>query len=161
MWPPIYQGFESHSCLYTEFTGAGEEKCMPNSCSVNTVQSKQGTGPTSLRSRCACMYLQIASNPLQDIATGLYSTDLSVYSQKEFLAMRYPSLPSSMGNTLPNSFFVPTVQLISFVVCHWGEWIESEKKGGECCTLYTQLPVRSFLLVIIFCHIIQNMQHTC
>jgi len=89
MWPPIYQGFESHSCLYTEFTGAGEEKCMPNSCSVNTVQSKQGTGPTSLRSRCAYMYLQIASNPLQDIATGLYRTDLFLYSQKEFLAISF------------------------------------------------------------------------
>jgi len=120
MWPPIYQGFESHSCLYTEFTGAGEEKCMPNSCSVNTVQSKQGTGPTSLRSRCAYMYLQIASNPLQDIATGLYSTDLSVYSQKEFLAMRYPSLPSSMVELpLPPPYFVTLKRSWDHLI--WGQ----------------------------------------
>jgi len=96
MWPPIYQSFESHSCLYTEFTGAREEKCMLNSCSVNTVQGIQGTGPTSLRSRNAYIHLLTASNTLQDIATGLYRTDISVYSQKEYLAMYNPPLPSSM-----------------------------------------------------------------
>jgi len=96
MWPPIYQCFESHSFLNTEFTGAGEEKCMLNSCSVNTVQVIQGTGPTSLRNRSACIHLLKASNPLQDIATGLYRTNVSVYSKKEFPAMYNPPLPSSM-----------------------------------------------------------------
>jgi len=47
MWPPIYQCFESHSCLYTEFTVAGEEKCMLNSASANTVQGIQGACTTS------------------------------------------------------------------------------------------------------------------
>jgi len=38
-----------------------------------------------------------AGNPLQGIATGLYRTDLFLYSQKEFLAMSYPFLPSSLA----------------------------------------------------------------
>ena len=32
----------AYTILYTEFTGAGEEKCMPDSASVNTVQGTVG-----------------------------------------------------------------------------------------------------------------------
>ena len=40
------------------------------------------------------------------------------------------------------------------------EYIESEKRGGERRTLYTQLPLRSSLYVLLFCHIIQIRLHT-
>jgi len=41
-----------------------------------------------------------AGNPLQGIATGLYRTDLFLYSQKEFLAISYPFLPSSLSENI-------------------------------------------------------------
>jgi len=96
MWPPIYHGFESHSCLYTEYTVAREDKCMLNSCSVNALQGIQSTGTTSQRDKGAYIHMPIAGKPLQEIATGLYSSKVFRYSQKEFLAMYNPPLPSSM-----------------------------------------------------------------
>ena len=68
MWPPIYHGFESHSCLYTEYAVAREEKCMLNSYSVNAVQGKQGTGTTSLRNTSAHIHLLIAGYSFQNMA---------------------------------------------------------------------------------------------
>ena len=80
---------------------------MLNSCSVNTVQGIQGTGLTSLRNRSAYIHLLIASNPFQDMATGLYRTNVSVYSQKEFPAMDNPPLPSSMVDPHPPACLLP------------------------------------------------------
>jgi len=82
----------AYTILYTEFTGAEEEKFMLNSASVNIVQGIQGVGNTSPKDRRVYINLLIAGNPLQGKATGLYTRHISLYSQKELLAMYYPLL---------------------------------------------------------------------
>ena len=66
---------------------------MPDSASVNTVLGVQGADNTSPVDRRAYIHLLIAGNPLKGKATGLYTSEVSLYSQKELLAMYYPLLP--------------------------------------------------------------------
>jgi len=95
MWQPflVLSLTPAYKIWYTEFTGAREEKCMLNSASFNIVQGIQGVGDSSSIDRRAYIHLHIAGNPLHDSTTGLYTSNISLYSRKKLPAMYYPLVP--------------------------------------------------------------------
>jgi len=133
MWPPIYQCFESHSCLYTEFTVAGEEKCMLNSASANTVQGIQGACTTSPSFSKIQKCIHTLDKSRQSI-TGhsnwfIQNRPLPVQSE------RIPRYKLSLSSFIPASHLFPAISVPrSREEMEWNQWL-------KCVILY-----RSFIV---------------